>query len=431
MTRGEDFRNAPQDPEVAQPLEGRWSVLALLTSLYAAGAFGFLGAPSLAPFLLEGFELTRFQVGLLLPALYIGGLAFSLPSGRIADHLGARMCLGVGLGLGALMLLLAATASSFGVFLGCLLVTGVGWSLVNPAIGIAIVQLFPAHERGLAMGIKQTGQTLGGIGAAALLPIVATRWGWRVAVAVGGGVVTVLITLGWRPMAALRGSPLSDAGPRRRSVWWWAGQPALVMVFATGFGLGMEQSAFLSYLPLFATQALGMSKIGAGSLLAVAQAGGAVARLGLGAASDRWLGGARTPCLVLTSLLTAITFGAFAQLSPSSPGVGSLVAFCAGAGALGWVGLYMVLSAEVGGREEAGLTTGVGVAFLLAGILVGGPLFGLVLEHTDSYAVAWSGFATFAGVLAVAAAIAGRIIRGHRLSAISGCAADAGRTVRG
>ena len=51
-------------------------------------------------------------------------------------------------------------------------------------------------------------------------------------------------------------------------------------------------------------------------------------------------------------------------------------------------GLYMVLVAEVGGREQAGLTTGVGVAFLLAGILPGGPLFGLVLEHTDSYAVA-------------------------------------------
>lgn len=408
------LRDEAQELRGAQPLGGRWAVLGLLTGLYAAGAFGFLGAPSLAPFLLDAFALSRFQVGLLLPALYIGGLTFSLPSGRIADRLGARTCLAVGLGVGALMLLLASSASSFAVFVGCLLVTGVGWSLVNPAIGIAIVQLFPARERGLAMGIKQTGQTLGGIGAAALLPIVATHWGWRVAVAVGGAVVTVLIALGWRPMAVLRASPRGDAAPRQRSLWWWARHPALVMVFATGFGLGMEQSAFLSYLPLFATQALGMGKIQAGTLLAVAQAGGAIARLGLGAASDRWLGGRRTPCLVLTSLLTAISFGALARLSVSSPGVGSVVAFCAGAGALGWVGLYMILSAEVGGREEAGLTTGVGVAFLLAGILVGGPLFGLVLEHTDSYAVAWSGFAIFACVLAVAAGITGRVIQGQR-----------------
>ena len=94
--------DVPQAWQEAQPLRGRWSVLALLTSVYAAGAFGFLGAPSLAPFLLDAFGLTRFQVGLLLPALYVGGLTFSLPSGRIADRLGARTCLGVGLGLGAL-----------------------------------------------------------------------------------------------------------------------------------------------------------------------------------------------------------------------------------------------------------------------------------------------------------------------------------------
>ena len=408
-----DSPTAPAASEPARPDGRRWSVLTLLTALYAAGAFGFLGAPSLAPFLLDAFGLTRFQVGLLLPTLYVGGLAFSLPSGRIADRLGARLCLAAGLGLGAVMLLSAATASSFTIFLGCLLVTGVGWSLVNPAIGIAIVELFPPRERGLAMGIKQTGQTVGGIGAAALLPIVATHWGWRAAIAVGGSVVTVLIALGWRPMAVLRAAPRREGVSRPRSVWWWARQPAIVMVFAMGFGLGMEQSAFLSYLPLFATQALGMGKIEAGTLLAVAQAGGAVARLGLGAASDRWLGGARPPGIMLTSLLTAVTFGTFGRTSTPAAGVGLLVAFVAGAGVLGWVGLYMILSAEVGGREEAGLTTGVGVAFLLAGILAGGPIFGLILEHADSYAAAWSVFASLACVLAIGAGITGWVTRGQ------------------
>jgi predicted MFS family arabinose efflux permease len=164
----------------------------------------------------------------------------------------------------------------------------------------------------------------------------------------------------------------------------------------------MGQSAFLSYLPLFATQAFGMSGVGAGGLLALAQAGGAAARLGLGAASDSWLAGHRAPGLVLTAALTAGSFGLFAWFPVLSPGLAALLAFCAGAGALGWVGLYMVLSAEVGGPDEVGVMTGVGVAFILAGILLGGPLFGFALEKADSYTVAWTIFALLSAIIGAA-----------------------------
>ena len=50
----------------------------------------------------------------------------------------------------------------------------------------------------------------------------------------------------------------------------------------------MVQAAVLSYLPLYTIQALGYDAVGAGLLVASSQAGGAVSRLVLGAASDRW-----------------------------------------------------------------------------------------------------------------------------------------------
>src|SRR4029453_3355353 len=95
-------------------------------------------------------------------------------------------------------------------------------------------------------------------------------------------------------------APLAD--PRAGNVfstqadddaWWWIRRPALLVFFVAGIGLGMLQSAVLAYLPLYGVQALGWSAVAAGALVAVAQAGGAVARLALGAASDRWLGGRR------------------------------------------------------------------------------------------------------------------------------------------
>jgi hypothetical protein len=37
------------------------------------------------------------------------------------------------------------------MFLGCLFLAGVGWSVVNPVLGKAIVDLFPGRERGIAV----------------------------------------------------------------------------------------------------------------------------------------------------------------------------------------------------------------------------------------------------------------------------------------
>lgn len=146
-------------------------------------------------------------------------------------------------------------------------------------------------------------------------------------------------------------------------------------------------------LPLFAVEDLGFSGAGAGGLLAMAQAGGAAARVGLGAVSDRSGRSNRVPWLVATSVMSAGALTAFAWFPPSSSVPTSLVALCAGAGALGWVGLYMVLAAEVGGPQQAGVMTGVGVAAILLGILVVGPLFGVIVDRVRSYSTAWAVFA--------------------------------------
>jgi len=395
----------------------RWWLLAVLTAAYGAGAFGVLGVSPLSPFLLGAFRLTRVEVGLLLPAVYVSGLLVSLPAGRLADRLGARACLLGGLALAAAMLALGASVRTYPRLLGCLTLAGVGWALVNPALATAIIELFPPTRRGVAMGIKQMGLTVGGVAAALALPPLAARLGWRAALVACAAVVAAPVVLAWRPLAPLggrRAAAPGRPGPAAAGGWWWARRPALLVLFAAGFGLGMTQSALLGFLPLFATQRLGVSAVGAGVLLAAAQAGGAAARVGLGLASDRWFGARRTPWLVLTAALAALTFGVFAWARPGGGALAAGVAFWAGAGTLGWVGLYLVLSAEAGGRAQAGLLTGVGMAFILGGILAGAPLFGAVLDATDSYTLAWSAFALLALAVGVALAAGGRAIARER-----------------
>jgi predicted MFS family arabinose efflux permease len=217
-----------------------------------------------------------------------------------------------------------------------------------------------------------------------------------VALALCAVVALIPVAVAWRPMRSLA-KPVPDhsgAPPALpSSSWWWVGRPPLVLLFAAGLGLGMTQSAVLGYLPLFGTQGLHLTPVGAGWLLASAQIGATAARLALGFASDRWLGGERIPWLVATSLVSTATMLLFAWPGEMSSGVALAVAFWIGVGAFGWVGIYLVLTAEVGGRDQAGLLTGVAMGVIFAGILVGAPLFGLLLERSDSYAVPWLAFA--------------------------------------
>jgi ACS family hexuronate transporter-like MFS transporter len=301
------------------------------------------------------------------------------------------------------------------VYLACIFLAGVGWSVVNPVLGKAIVDLFPAGERGFAMGIKQMGLTVGGVISALVLPRIAAAFGWRAAVVACAVVMGAPALASWRAFASLAAAHPGAGGESSAAPegnWWWLGRPALLMLFGAGVALGMVQSAVLSYLPLYGVEVLGFTAIAAGALVAAAQAGGAAARLGLGAASDRWLGGRRPPWLVLSSVLAAVIFTSYAVGPMTRPAAAMALAFLAGIGAHGWVGIYFIASAEAGGPRQSGLLSGVAFAAIVVGLLLGAPLFGVVLEASDSYGAAWAVFAVLCALVALLMALAGGAI--HR-----------------
>ena len=390
----------------------RWLLLTVLTMSYGAGAFGMLGISPLTPSLVEGFGLTRMQVAFIVPSIYLGGLFFSLPGGRLADRLGVRTALLGGLAVGALGLGAAAAAPGFAAFLMFLFCAGCGWSVVNPALGKGIMDVFPVRERGMAMGIKQMGLTLGGLVAALALPLIATTLGWRAAILACGVVVAIPVLAAW-PVLAPFEAAVADTGAGQRKPaadWAWARRPAVLVFFGGGLLLGMVQAAVLSYLPLYCVQALGFDKIGAGFLVACSQAGGAASRLVLGAASDRWLTGRRSVWLALTSVLAVAIFAVYAVWSVAwAPAAGAL-AFVAGVGAYGWVGIFFVISAEVGGPRQAGLLSGMAFASIVVGLLIGPTVFGLLLVSADSYRAAWAAFAGIATLVTLTALLAGPAI---------------------
>ena len=381
---------------------GRWGVLALVSGAHALGAVSVLAVAPLAPLLLEDLHLTRAQVGLFLPAIYLGGVVMSLPAGWLTDRFGGRITLAAGQCLTGAFVALAAMAPGLPLMLGLLFLGGLGWAVVNPATGKAILDRFPARERGFAMGIKQTGLTVGGIAASLSLPAIALAYGWRAALTTAAlaSLVAAAAGLVLMPRDRPRATAASGEPPRFADLGQFLGNRSLLVLLASGLALGMTQAAVLAYLALFAREWLGLTVVAAGGLLALVQAGGTASRLGWGIVSDRLFGGRRRPCVIINSLIGGATSLIFASAVPLPGPLLGVIAVIAGAGAFGWVGLYLALAAEVGGVRYAGLLTGVAVACAWSGVLVGPPLFGLLLQATGSYQLPWLGL----GLLAFGAA---------------------------
>src|SRR5262245_31247352 len=378
-------------PSGGEDLKSRWPILTLVTVAHALGALTALAVAPLAPFLLESLELTRVQAGLFLPAVYLGGVLMALPAGWFTDRLGVRLTFALGQLLVGAMIALAAWSPGYGLLLVLLVLGGFGFSVLNPATGRAVVEWFPPRERGIAMGVKQTGLTLGGLTAALLLPPIARAWSWRHALATAG-----VLSLASAALVALfyRSQPTrSTAGPTDRPRLSELGEflrrPPILVVFGCGLALSIAQSSLLAYLALYAKDSFGVSAVRAAHFLAIAQMGGTVSRVRWGVVADRSFGGRRRPGVVASAAIGAAAYAilAFGNLLPVW--LAYPLAFVAGAGAFGWVGLYFALVAELGGARHAGLLTGAATACSWSGTLVGPPIFGLALEATGGYAAPW------------------------------------------
>jgi MFS family permease len=147
----------------------------------------------------------------------------------------------------------------------------------------------------------------------------------------------------------------------------------------------------VSYLVVYLTEALGISLIGAGIALTVANVGGIVGRVAFGVIADAWLG----PRAMLGVIGVAAGACAYvtAAFDPSWPTV-ALLTVCAlfGLTAIGWNGVQLSEIARQAPQGQAGAVTGASTFLTFAGVVLGPPAFAALASATGSYRV---GFGVF------------------------------------
>ncbi len=249
---------------------------------------------------------------------------------------------------------------------------------------------FPQALRGLGIGIRQTSIPLGGALAAATLPLVGLTWGWRGALALAGLVVAASALV---VQAFFRDRPAGSAAPRRGSQH---GVRALLRshsvqgIMGIACILTVAQWAAVTYLVLFLHEYLALDLPLAAAYLAVLQVGGVVGRTVWGLASDTLFGGRRKPAMVIIAPAALACVVLLALVPRGAPPLLLLPLVAAlGFTAVGWNGIFLALMAEQAPPELAATAVGLAVTGVFVAIVLTPPLFGLVVDRTGSYQLAW------------------------------------------
>ena len=367
-------------------------MLVASTVAQAASAVALHGPAFLIPAMVSRLDLSLAQAGLVSAAPVVGVMLTLVAWGVLVDRRGERLALVAGLSLTCAACLAGTVAHGAVALSVALFLAGAAAASANAASGRVIAGWFPAHRRGLAMGVRQMAQPLG-VGVAAVTMAVA---------AASHGVGAAL----WVPTAAAAAAAVLVAAvvldpprPARRAVR--ADNPYrhdryLGRIHGVSMLLVVPQFLVWTYTLVWLVDERGWAPGAAGALVAVTQVAGALGRIAVGHLSDR-VGSRMRPLLWVAraAVLSMLVLGATTALGwPVAVGVLVLASVVTVADN----GLAFTAVAERAGPFWSGRALGVQNTgqFLVAAMVP--PLAGLAVVHAG-YAVAFA----LAGAVAAAA----------------------------
>lgn len=356
------------------------AVCALAVGLGTAPAFlfGFLG-----PVLQADLGISRAQLGLLVGLMFGATGVGSIPAGRITERFGARRAVLTDVALLAVALTLPVAVPGYPALVVSALLSGFGYALVNVGTNVAVAATVPLRSQAMALALKTAGSPAAVAVTSFVVPGLAAMIGWKpimlgfLPVVASAGLFAFLVLPDTRstvPAPASTGGPVP---PLPRHFWRF---PAAAVLM-----LGGTQSVYSWAVP-YLHEGAGAPLALAGMLAAVASLVALGPMLGSARLADR-LGPSRRPamvaalCLITAAAQVVLALGDDTTLVT----IGLTVATGAQLGAVSLMHAAVVAAAPT----AIGRASGVTMVGFYGGALFSAPLFGLLVDVTGSYAVAW------------------------------------------
>ncbi len=348
----------------------------------------------LAPFLRDAFGISRAQVGSLIAVFYFTCTIAAIPAGIMVDRMGARLMLILCLFLEAIPYAAMPLANSFFMISVYSALSGIGYGFINQVSTRGIMNWFSMRTRATAMGIKQSGVTIGAAAAAWMLPVLSVAYGWET------GVWAVSLSMFFMAFITLffyrehtagersgRQASNNMSGSNRQSLFAVLSHPILSSLLLITPFLAFSQGCVVSFLVLYIKEDLHFPVETAGMCMTAGMIAAALGRICWGMISDGIFAGDRLKPVIILSFVGAVSAAGMAALSPASSL--TLVFFWSillGFSINGWNAMIMVLSAELGGMELAASVVSVVITVIGVGYLIGPIVFGYVADHAGYFA---------------------------------------------
>lgn len=155
-----------------------WAVYtALLFGTFITIEAAAFQAPAL-PSITRDFGI-QINLGALIIIMYSLALTVFAPiMGKLGDQYGRKRVLTIGMLIFAVSEFIAAWAPNFWIFLGARFLQGFGAACILPGVFAYVAHLFPANQRGLALGILSFTMTFGASSGGLLGGLLIDRLGW-------------------------------------------------------------------------------------------------------------------------------------------------------------------------------------------------------------------------------------------------------------
>ncbi len=372
----------------------RWAILFASFYAFVAFAFTFQQAPPLIPPIIEEFNITYTEAGLLMSIVLVPGVFLSLPAGLFVERYGVRRVGFASLVCIVLGCFVTATANSFIMVLAGRLILGLGGSFVIPTMSTIIAQWFTREELGKAMGIYGINMPLATAVAFPSASVFMLAYGWRfpfyISLAIGITAIAVFVVVVREgPFAEHKSKASARQALGNLEIW----KVGIVWLFFNAAAL-----SFTTWAPELFETYKGMPKVHASFLASLLMWAAIICVPIYGWMSDRT--GRRKLFAIVGSFLMTLAFFALAYTSDLVL-VASIVAL--GVTAAMVPPIASALPAEILGPRLASVGFGITGICLNLGAAAAQPLVGFLLDVTRSYTFCLLGMAILSAVGAIVA----------------------------
>lgn len=347
-------------------------------------------------------DISRTQIGIIGAVASGVGAIMSPYVGGLIDRIGAKQGVMTVLGAGGVSMLLTAASPTFAMVLIAAAVGGIPLAGGNVATNKLIGLYVPAGRRGTITGVKQSGVTLSLFLCGLTLPTLAaaTTWRWAVAmygiVALGAAIAVGILLLA-DPADSEENPSEGAISPPTAPL-----APFVYRLSIYGLLMGITTAGILRFLPLFAEEELGMSETVAGLAMAVLGLAGVVSRIVWGRLAEHSV---RTRSALTAMALIAVSVAVLLMLAPNVGGwLLWPIAVLTATSSIAWNAVGHL--AIIRGVEPAasGRATGMLLLGFLAGLTIGAPMTGAIIDQTGNYTTAWTAVLVTAALAAIVTA---------------------------